>query len=361
MVTPYLSRLRPAEHGPGLHPRDRSRFEPARTFPVDGPSIGSLGLALPPAVDAETADVGIELGQDPLSQPLAEQALPGQALPDQALPAAMPGNRGLTPARIAGPGRAAPDITRAPAYPANVAAPAGREPVPGRGPTAPPAGYRDLPSPPVPGLAQAAIAGARELPPARTAEPGPWPGPVPAATITDHSNRAPQGDARDFRPRLAAVAGQEHDQAPGDATRRAPLDQPVLRGSRERPGPPAAPPEAAPAEYPSRRPDRDGNRISRPAEDPADRVQAMARWLRDADPVGTRPPAAPPAGPPSGTRHAPGSTADTEVTVTIGRIEVKAPAAAPAPAPPQPGGPRRRVPSLDDYLESRTRARGRPG
>jgi hypothetical protein len=353
MVTPYLSRLRPPEHGPRMHPRDRSRFEPARTFPVDGPPAGSLGLGLPPVADAETAGVEIELGQDPSSQAPAGQAQP----------AATPGGRGLTPARTAVPERAAPDTGRPPAPAANVTALAGRGPAPGRGlaPAGPPAGYQDPPSAPASGPAQPARAGARALPPAGTAVPGPRPGPAQAAAVTEHGHLAPQGDAGDFRPPTAAIAGREYDQAPWGATRRAPLDLPVFRASRERPAPLATPPEAAPAEDPPRVPDRPADRMSRPAEDPADRVQAMARWLRDADPAAARPSAGPPPGPPGGTRHGPGPAADTEVTVTIGRIEVKAPAAAPVPSPPQPGGPRRRVPSLDDYLESRTRARGRPG
>ena len=59
MVKPYLSRLRPAETGPRLHPRPRSRFEPARRFPIDGPAIGSLGLSLPP--ESEAGAVGAEM------------------------------------------------------------------------------------------------------------------------------------------------------------------------------------------------------------------------------------------------------------------------------------------------------------
>ena len=94
----------------------------------------------------------------------------------------------------------------------------------------------------------------------------------------------------------------------------------------------------------------------------------MARWLGDADaaaraaattgmPIGPPPALTPvdrvPGWPGPAAMH-------TDVTVTIGRIEVKAPVADPAPARPQSSGPRRRVPSLSDYLESRTRARGRP-
>ena len=98
-------------------------------------------------------------------------------------------------------------------------------------------------------------------------------------------------------------------------------------------------------------PHRQLDSASHPADAPADRVRAMATWLHDLEAeTATKPSAGP---------RSTGMGA--EVTVTIGRIEVKAPAANPAPARPQPSGARRRVPSLADYLESRTRARGRPG
>jgi hypothetical protein len=357
MVKPYLSRLRPAENGPRLRPRARSQFEPARTFPVDGPSAGILGLSPAPAIDAETADLVIELDED------------------QALPAAAPGDRELTPVRAALPEDAAPE--RGPALPSSPAAglenaaiagarelPSAWTPVPERA-ALPERAAPDLArapadaanAPPVAGLANTAMAGARVLPPARTARPGPPPAPAPAMAVTEHGHQVPRADAGDFRPPRAATVGREHDQAPRGATRRAPLDQPVHGTSRERAATPSTPTEAAPAQHPPRVPDRPTNPMSRPAEDPADRVQAMARWLRDADPSVARPSSGSPRGPLGGTRHGPGSTADAEVTVTIGRIEVRAPAAAPAPARPQPGGPRQRVPSLDDYLASRTRGR----
>jgi hypothetical protein len=353
MVTPYLSRLRPAERGPGLQPRARSRFEPGRTFPLDGPSIGSLGpgpgVGLSAAADAEPAGVEVELGlapsdqgppaqsppaqsppaqsppaqsppaQSPPGQPLPGQApygrtLSGQPLPGRTLPAGAPGDRGLTPGRAEVPERAGPDAERARA--ADVTAPAGRVPAP------PP------PAPPVAGLARAAAAGA------------------------EHGHGG--GDARDFRPPPAVFTGRGHDQAPSGGTRRGSLDQPLLRADGSE-AVSATPQDAA---LGPRVPGWPANRTSGPAQDPAERVQAMARWLRDADPAAARPPAAPAQGPLGGVR--PGPDPAPEVTVTIGRIEVKAPAAAPAPAAASAGGTRRRVPSLDDYLESRTRARGRP-
>ena len=60
MVTPYLSRLSPA--GPGLRPRPRSRFEPAPTFPIDGPAVASLGLSVPPAEVTEAGRGGGGMG-----------------------------------------------------------------------------------------------------------------------------------------------------------------------------------------------------------------------------------------------------------------------------------------------------------
>jgi hypothetical protein len=94
-----------------------------------------------------------------------------------------------------------------------------------------------------------------------------------------------------------------------------------------------------------------------------DRVQAMARWLGDAGgaattgpAIGRQPTLAPVDWGPNWPSPAAGRT---DVTVTIGRIEVKAPAPDPAPTRPQSSRPRQRVPSLSDYLESRTRARGR--
>ena len=93
MVTPYLSRLRPAEPGPRLRPRPRSRFEPAPALPIDGPAIGSLGLSLPPASDAEAAGAEIELEPDTPYPHLAGPAV-----------AATPGDQGLPPVRTAAPG-----------------------------------------------------------------------------------------------------------------------------------------------------------------------------------------------------------------------------------------------------------------
>ena len=94
----------------------------------------------------------------------------------------------------------------------------------------------------------------------------------------------------------------------------------------------------------------------------------MARWLRDADDAASRSEAM--ATPSIGSRPAPpgrvpnwpGSAADTEVTVTIGRIEVKAPAADPGADRGRRRADHGTVPQpsrLEDYL--RARAAGRVG
>ena len=173
---------------------------------------------------------------------------------------------------------------------------------------------------------------------------------------------------------------------PFPAAAPAPAGEPVRSQRRQhrhrRNSPPPAPrrdldrtgQETQTPQLPARRPD-DGapparRRPGPPADAPADRVQAMARWLRDADAASaaaeatTRPSMDPQLAPPPPGRvpGRPGpAEVHPEVTVTIGRIEVKASAADPVPARPPSSGPRRRAPSLDDYLESRTRARRRPG
>ena len=100
MLKPYLSRLRPAEPG-RLHPRRRSRFEPAPGFPIDGPAIGP---GSPPMPDAPAADVEIELGRDaPFSHP-ADTAVTQAALGEQVLPPARTAPAPVPPAPIPPPG-----------------------------------------------------------------------------------------------------------------------------------------------------------------------------------------------------------------------------------------------------------------
>jgi DNA polymerase III subunit gamma/tau len=395
MVKPYLSRLRPAETGPRLHPRPRSRFEPAPALPIDGPAIGSLGLSLPPESEAGAVGAEMELEPDTPYPYLAGSAV-----------AATPGNQSLPPVRIAAPGPDTRDEERPPARAARADEPP--RPSPSAATTAPAGASRRpaLASPALasPALASPALAGNEQDAPSGLAaapEPDtrddegaptrsaradgpPLRSPSAAATASAGASRRPtlasnEEDSRQAR-REGAVSG-DRAPAPWSATR-------VSAPQPERAPPERLPPgrhghldrasRETPAQVPTGRPDDaepPTRRLREPAIGaPADRVQAMARWLRDADtsPVRAEAMTSSPAGPqlmPAPPGHGlgragsgrPGSAAaHTEVTVTIGRIEVKAPAADPAPTRPRPSG-QRRAPSLDDYLESRTRARGRLG
>jgi len=371
MVKPYLSRFRPAGSGPGLRPRPRSRFEPAPASPVDGPGITGPGLSLPPALD-EAGDVAAELGPDPPHPHLAGPAAahsewelpPAQAaVPEPAPPGGEP-----TPA----PAAATASPPRPSHAPATRPAPGGQRPRPARNapPEPAPPGGEPTPapaaataSPPRPSHAPAtrpAPGGQRPRParnaPPEPAPPGGEPTPAPAAAT-----------ASPPRPSHAPATGGSGQQAAGNVA-----DFPAARtgtggqaspGSRPgavAPAPEPAPPEPPPAAH------RHVGRPGQPADGLADRVQAMARWLRDADAAAhaqatARPPAGPQPAGPGRVLAWPGPAVHPDVTVTIGRIEVKAPAPDPPPAPPRLGETRRRVPSLDDYLESRTRVRGRPG
>jgi len=364
MVTPYLSRLRPAEPGSRLRPRPRSRFEPVPVLPIDGPAAGSLGLSVPSAGDTEAADVEIELDQDP----------PDPRLSGPAVAAAAAAGEGLRPARTAG--QAPQHGDRAPARAGTATGPSLRDPVP----TVPGAGDirldRDPPDPRLTGPAAATAApGDMGLRPVRTApsvqdkqpeeqtpaRAGTATGPAPA----DFRPTPAEAASHAYVPVLPSAAHRSAPQRPAAPLDRA-LDPDGRASSGRRTGAEPAPPEAAPTARSSAAPNRHVDQASHSAVNPADRVQAMARWLRDADDSAasgqaTMPSAGPRPGAPGRVPGWPGAAVDTEVTVTIGRIEVKAATADPVPMRPPSSGPRNRVPSLGDYLESRTRVRGRLG
>ena len=386
MVKPYLSRLRPAEPGPRVRPRPRSRFEPVPMLPIDGPAIGSDRPGVPPGLPAEATDVEIELGPDP----------PDPYVTAQAATAAAPGGQAVPQTRAAVPGPAAPDEGHPPTRAA--AGPPPRSPAPATTPS----GATGLgPDPQDPDLTAPAVAAATPadpaVPPAGAASPepartrtaaAPPRSPAPAARHADVSRQPTSGgNEADSRMLPAEGTGREHAPAPGSAipgatSRPVPPVQAPIPGGRGTSGElvrmDAAPPGSAPGERLSAAPRRRADQTSHAADAGSggvregsaqtDRVQAMARSLGDAGaaaraaattgPSISLPPALTPMD------RGPGwpgpAPMHTDVTVTIGRIEVRAPVADPAPARPQPGGPRQRVPSLSDYLESRTRARGRP-
>ena len=222
MLKPYLSRLRPAEPG-RLHPRRRSRFEPAPGFPIDGPAIGP---GSPPMPDAPAADVEIELGRDaPFSHPA-----------DTAVTQAAPGEQVLPPARTAAPGPAArhtehprphPRPARPPARPARRRPAPRRSPPPPHRPRPRPAAPRARrhpcpPGPPPPRRPPA------PMPPARRPPPAPAAAPRPAGTTA-----RPDRSARTGRPATAPAPARRTGPAEG-ARRRA------RSGAIERPAAPDA-------------------------------------------------------------------------------------------------------------------------
>lgn len=479
MVTPYLSRLRPAEPG-RLRPRPRSRFEPAPRLPIDGPALDGLSLSAPPT-PALVDDVEAELSPDPADPHRSAQAA-----------TASPADRTAQQAVAAAPEPTAPDEQRAPAAteprlrgPVAAAMPHG-DTGPGRGPpgpdlagdaltvaapseqtarppqaqtppptaalanqtTRPPRTQAPPPTatlsepttrpsqaqapsptaalgnqttrsarteapPPTATLSEPTTRSARSgpagtpAPPDDRPAPSAWtvaPGPtgldegrvpVPSPTSTRPPLRSPTlaampaeqasaGNQEGLRGPPAEAIGREHapaleSGAPPAAPRHEhvrPDQAPVLRGRATSAEPLRAeptPPEPVRNEQLSPAPRRSVNRTSQagdsgvPGESAqTDRVQAMARWLGDAGDAVAR--SAVTTGPSIGRQSAlapvprglgwPEPAAGrTDVTVTIGRIEVKAPAPDPAPTRPQSSRPRQRVPSLNDYLESRTRAR----
>jgi hypothetical protein len=357
MVMPYLSRLRPAESAPRLRPRPRSRFEPAPAFPIDGPAGASLGLS-PPSPDSEPAEAEAESEPDPTGRHLAHPQVASPTVGGQEFPAVR--------VQDSAPGQAAGPRSRAPvrATPSADDDPARQHPVRPASAAVPPAPAAVTPPPP--------------------------PRPAPSAQVGDRSGGTSirpgaAEDPEDFRParpgtdRGLAPARPNVTAGPAAEPEHAARNRALVPGDRAGPagrlgGPAAPPPPPLPppslAGRPPRRVDqtRHADQVDQAdqlALTPADRILAMARLLRDTD---TAPSRAGLAGPSADPRQALAgrvldqpAPAPPDVTVTIGRIEVKMPAPEPAPGRREPGGPGRRVPSLEDYLASRTRARGRPG
>jgi hypothetical protein len=340
MVKPYLSRLRPAEPG-RLRPRPHSRFEPPPRLPIDSPDIGSLGLDMPPTSPPEAADVEVERSPDP----------PDPHLTAQTATAVAPGDQTALQARAAAPGPTPPDDERAPAR-THAARPVLHSPAP----AAMPAGDtgRDPPDLDIAGPAVTAAALADQTGRhVRTGAPGPAAldderAPARTHAAAKSTLRSPAqattpaelgsaGNAEGVRASSVEAVGREHTPAQGSGA-------PHRRADRT-----------------SRAADAGGSGVQGDSAQ-MNRVQAMARWLGHAGgaaatgPAISRQPTPAPAD--WGPNWPSPAAGHADVTVTIGRIEVKAPAPDPAPLRPRSSGPRQRVPSLSDYLESRTRARG---
>jgi hypothetical protein len=345
-VTPYLSRLRPADRGPRLRSRARSTFEPAPLFPIDGPPIAQPGAGVPPTWAAELAEIEAE----------QETAYPRSA--GSAVAAASAGDQAALPVPIAAVGPAAADAER----PSNPAATATESPIHNSPPssssrqTAPHNGGDESAWPP-------GQLGGASAPWSITCRPSPPPPRVstdesrhPSDRSTTHVEPAPP-DSPSLTP-LSSTPQQApppvplSDPAAGPFALNRKSDRPIQQAEARAPLPEDIGPVAA---YPT-------------STVAAQRIQAIVQRLHEADagaspregrakpPRNTQPAAAPPP-----VRVPSEPSTRTELTVTIGRIEVKAstPDSAPPRAPAE--GPRRQPPSLDEYLAIRARARGRAG
>lgn len=341
MVRPYLWRLSPTEPGPGLRPRPRSRFEPAPRLPIDGPAMANGGVSGPPTPDAETAGVEIEVEQD---APSGEPPRDGERRPapraEQRLPAyserttQQPPEKPLSTGSLVGNRRgSAPKSGQEASVRPTIVEIAVRRPLAPPPPSATPH----------PGHSRS-----------ESHQAGPAPIQEPAAQASPPTSR------QVLTPAPQQIPPSEPGQGPPPAPRRQ-VDRPSP------PGPPAPLPTSAPAETQPRATINSQPAGKLPADElPADHIQAVARSLRYANTHSARPeatkaastdPALPPPPPPAPSRLA----THTDVSVTIGRIEVTAPAADPVPAQPRSSAPRRRPPTLAEYLEVRTRARGHAG
>jgi hypothetical protein len=346
MVTPYLSRLQRAPTAPGaLRPRQRARFEPPAPAPIDG--FTALFGPPPPS----------ELGTS------AEAAAPARTAPDDG-PAQEPSPpAGAPPASPGKSSAAVDDLAAARTDPAvTPTVPAARPPGPATGETSDRhelAGGADGPA-----RSAAPRPQSRPQPPPSTqvrphgVDPtGASQGPLSPKPAGDRSNpSAPQADLSPAQTRVDHPVRVGHPASPSGSSSRPVPAVPASRLRRAPTAPTSA--QAVTEPSPSAALSRD-HPLASPAPGPAPiaATAALAPPLPASAEraIGTRVPAPRPVPLPAPRAAEP----RTEVTVTIGRIEVRAPAAEAAPAPPGRSGPRRRPPSLDDYL--RARARGRAG
>jgi hypothetical protein len=348
-MTPYLSRLHPAARGPRLRPRPRSTFEPSPLLPIDGPPIGRPGASVPRTWAATPAAIELE---EETSHPHPASSAVAAAIPDE-------------PESPPGPTAATAPATRDEQSPSKPAATVAEAPVETSPPasinhqTTPHSGSESFPQLPADGAPSGGLGPAPwsirrrpSPPPARVSADEP---PLPCDRLIPHVEPAPPVSPP-LKP-LPPAPQYSSATVPPPAPAVGPL---APHRQSERPGQLAAAPAMGPANTEPA--------IANPPSGLAARhVHAMAQLLREPDtsvartgettkpPNNTQPAAAPPVRVPSQ------PSTHTELTVTIGRIEVKATASDPTPQQPPSGRPQRQPPSLDDYLAARVRARGRTG
>jgi hypothetical protein len=322
-VTRYLSRI--GGSGAGIRPRVRSRFEPAPLAPIDG--LGPA-ISVPPA--QPDRDLEAPAWEDDRSASIAEQ--PPTASPAPALEGGEPPGRDRDPDQpdrrtAPAPGKFTTRQSAAPPPP-----PLRISTAPGVSPQAEPLHDRT----------QSGETEARRTTPAE-----------PATTVS-----RTRGDAAADAPRPATHPPQarrtdaEAISEPGRALSTSPV--------------PAAPADPGPA---GRRGGPESSRDPNSRRDQLDQPVTGSPTPSGGSRDEISPPIVPPAPTSAGARPRgpltvqvplppiPGDSdgrAPTHVTVSIDRVEVHAPAASAAPAPPAQRSARRRPPSLDEYMRTRT-------
>jgi hypothetical protein len=364
MVTPYLSRLNGSAPGSGLRPRARSRFEPPREMPIDGaafapvtPAIRELNEAAEmapaetvPTITGPSQDV--TAGSDPAAGTevrtagdSATAARPGSPPPGSPRPGPPPPGPPPPGPPPRGPHPPHPPASAHARAASVTAAPAVPEPAGTSSPPAPPAQPAELPRPggsdqpaPAPSL----------TPRQGDDHPGRQPRSIPPTPVAIRTEDAQPGRSSSA-PATAAAPRPAHTVPPEPVI--APTDRPAAGRPPATAGAPAPAAAAATTATTGTQPQppapsRPPVPSPQPPQPPQPPLPSRAVSLR-----------------PRGRRHALAAedttAGPTEITVTIGRVEVRAPGTAPAPSPRGQREPRRRPPTLDDYL--RARSGGRPG
>jgi hypothetical protein len=412
MLTPYVSRLGPRAGQPGaIRPRRRGRFEPPAPAPIDGLSLApgleeqaSDAPLVPEALEVfaeiETGagvalDGGDVAGSDAPPEPHG-RFRPGVGLepaePDANRTERGPAGRGpsgpeirteLAPEIRTGPGPRAqsepgPGTQREPGPQTRTGPGPGTRREPGPENRSEPAGIEPVPAPEPPTRARPADS---QIPPAAPRRPtsgasgprdaAPRSLPSGAAPTTEPATEPAIGEPAIGEPAIesaSVISVPASAASPAPGRKREPRTHGTVADDRAGTRPPvrSSPGTSVPPEEHA-----DGARHSREETVRATRSGALGRAASDeAEPTTRRPARTPPepmwaarpAPPPPPVGHSPSQGAgrphatdvpNTDVTVAIGRVEVRVP-----PAPParqRPSRPRRQPPSLEQYLEARAR------
>jgi hypothetical protein len=381
MVTPYISRVRSPRDG-AVRARIRGRFEAAVPAPIDGP----LAVEAPRAPDDAAGAVVAELEsarerRTPDSRMAEDRDWPDANEPridDSDRSELPPASRRSSSADDRTPPAVAPDGSRAPMAAGQPAARAedGGDADPDLAPPIPVSSQPER-TPPQANLRRSSRPHHHDASRGETPLSVPLPAPPAAKSVDTTPSRAPAPiTGRTAQPPSPVLEDSPQPFVEPITTRSDQAQAPRVAVPSDPPMPESRPAEHSGAPQGRERPRshipaaastaHDTAAISTPPSPAVERPSAHAESLLGRSPaagsvLGLRPPPAPLAHAPARRRpETPPrpSEPQTEVNVTIERVEVRVPASAPTPARP-PTGPRRRPPTLDEYLQAR--ARGRAG